>query len=700
MKRLLLFLFIILGYGWVHAQNEEEQLLIFRNTGEVNLLYSNEVDSIVCSCLDGDSLLHDDFVSQIFYAKDTTLVVPIAEIDSVAFGHRNVTKYKENVRQLIATDLCYIIRYDETAIYYRSDTPSGILPFVGQKLFYGEMDDTFPIGLCAKVTAVEKTAENIKVSVLEVELGDVFEELFFAGRVYPEAVTISRAGNGARSTHALEFPCKLEMGDLGNINISGRVTVSADFVVQPLKHYYHASIVMDTDVGFDVDLAIDKAEYSYENEIKTFHFPNIATVLHPQLTIGAFSEINAELSFNYSMRRNYHQAWEWTRKGDVNSFVNLAGNDTGTPENKARIDVTCKGNLYFGPQFIFELNTLLSAVGVRFKTKLGPEVESEVGMGLILSLSEEYSPDLYAKAELNIATKLGLSGHTFTRNLFTDEENVYEFFSLSNKWGNRTFSLFPAFEETRAVEMQRVKGNVALSVATKSGNEIIRDVETGFEIVNEETKEVVDSSFVKTIVAEKNEMQGVAENFTIPASIYDPDKLALRPVFHYAGHTIRAAKANILTDVHIQPLVGLITNGMNTVVLGYPMIGSMVLDSTYYNIGNYMPVNIGDTVFVSPSSITTGIFITLDEETSLIGTWSGDLNGKRTVLSFSNDGTGTYKQGELKTFKYQLNYPQSGDIVLYMDDETSQVYILYSLIDSELILKPKKQNVYYTFTKQ
>ena len=91
---------ITLLCGNVYAQTENDQLLVFRNTGEVNLLYSNEIDSVVCSVYDKDSVVHDEFVTQVFYTQDTTLVVPIAEIDSVAFGSRNIVEYKDNVRLL------------------------------------------------------------------------------------------------------------------------------------------------------------------------------------------------------------------------------------------------------------------------------------------------------------------------------------------------------------------------------------------------------------------------------------------------------------------------------------------------------------------------------------------------------------------------------------------------------------------------
>lgn len=699
MKRLCLFLIVILNVGVAHAQNEDEQLLIFRNTGEVNLLYSNEVDSIVCSCMDKDSLLHDDFVSQIFYAKDTVMFVPISEIDSVAFGQRNVTKYKEDVRQLTANDITYIIRYDGEAIYYRTDTPSDILPIVGQKLFYGEMDDIFSIGLCAKVTNIEKMSAEIKVSVSDIELEEVFEELFFAGRVQPEAITLSRR-TGARSTD-FEIPCKIDLGENGSIDLSGHLEMNTDFVVRPLKHYYHANIITDADLGFDIALKIDD-EFSAEDEIITFHFPNIAAVLHPQLSISSFIEINAEVALNYSMRRFYHHEWEWTRDDGINTFKNKTGEDSQSPQDKAKIDVTCDGNIYLGPQIIMEFN-VLSAVGTRAKIKLGPEISSEVSMEIIEELSKEYNPELYAKGEINFATKLGLSGHTFTKNILSGEETEYDIFNVSKKWGNVTHKIFPDFKATKAVEMKHEKETVKVSTATTSTEEIIRDVETGFqielEIEEDKTEEVLEQIFVETILAEADSTQGVDTVFVVPETKYEPEKLVVRPIFKYAGHTILADKAKILTDNHIQPLLALMTDGVNSVLSGYPMIGSTVIDSTYYNIGNYMPVPSKNPAFGPKNPQIVGIFISSQEEDMLIGTWNGGVGGKATTIIFKEDATGSYEQGGKKNFEYRMNYPQSGDIILYMEGETPKVYALYSLTGNELVLKPKNQNIYYTFTK-
>lgn len=692
---------ITLLCGNVYAQTENDQLLVFRNTGEVNLLYSNEIDSVVCSVYDKDSVAHDEFVTQVFYTPDTTLVVPIAEIDSVAFGSRNIVEYKDNVRRLSAKDISYIIRYDGSVIYYRTDTPADILPSVGEKLFYGEMDDVFPIGLCALVTSVDKTADAIKVSVTDIDISEVYEKFFYAGSIQPVAVSMSDGGKATRSTHTFEIPCKISMGDLGSISVTGKVSVDAEFVVQPLRHYYHADFEVNTGFGVDSKLNIaNKKAYSIDDVFATFHLPNIAGIIHPQISIGAFAEVNAELAFNYSMKRNYINRWEWTRIDGVDSFVSHGADDTANPNDKAQIDVTCNGGLYFGPMLTIELNTLLSAVGVRGKTKLGPSVKGEVGIGLIQSLSEEHNPQLYTKAQLDVCSKLDFGGYAFTRNIFTDQESEHKILGSVHSWGQHTFSLFPDFQMTRAVEMDRNNSNVAISTATKSGNEIIRDVETGFRIEDETTGEVLSVAFVDTIVAETDSMQGVSAEFMIPNTSYNAEQTIARPVFKYAGHTILADKARVLNDNHFQPILATMADGVNYFVTGYPFVGSTVIGDTYYNIGNYVPVVKYDKDFGQSPSIITGIYITKEEVSTILGTWKGTYNGQALSITFRSDSTGVYEQGVATPFTYKLNYPQSGDISLSLSDSVTKTFVLYSLTDNEMVLKPKDENVYINFTKQ
>ena len=136
MRRYVLFIMMLLGtFSSIFAQDDSGQVLIFRNTGEINLLFASEIDSIVCSSVKTENSNDEVVPSQLFYTKDTTLVVPVSEIDSVAFGSRNAIEPKENVRMMASEDSLWITGYDGDYVYYKGNTPDNILPKVDEKLF-------------------------------------------------------------------------------------------------------------------------------------------------------------------------------------------------------------------------------------------------------------------------------------------------------------------------------------------------------------------------------------------------------------------------------------------------------------------------------------------------------------------------------------------------------------------------------------
>ena len=113
-----------------------------------------------------------------------------------------------------------------------------------------------------------------------------------------------------------------------------------------------------------------------------------------------------------------------------------------------------------------------------------------------------------------------------------------------------------------------------------------------------------------------------------------------------------------------------------------------------------MPVVKYDKDFGQSPSIITGIYITKEEESTILGTWKGTYNGQALSITFRSDSTGVYEQGVATPFTYKLNYPQSGDISLSLSDSATKTFVLYSLTDNEMVLKPKDENVYINFTKQ
>ena len=689
---LLLMLFALGGIDAV-AQDENNQILVFRNTGEVNLLYANEVDSIVFSAYDKDSVFHDDFVSQVFYAQDTTLVVPVEEIDSVAFGNRDAIVFQPGAHALTAEELQYITLYDGNSICYAANTPKDLLPQAGDKLFYGGMTDLFPGALCVKVNSVTSGGTQHVVSVTPIPINEMFSQLFYAGTVSSQPVVAKR------STHQIQQ--EIHIGEQCNISISGTFQLDTRFVVSPLTSYYNAKVSVNTDMEFGTNLSLTDVEpYHYESdEFLQVPFSPILGVLYPSCSLQAFADLNAELAFRYNMRRQTANQWEWTRKNGENTFRTLGGSGDN-PADEAQMDITCKGEIFFGLQPTFQFSLPLDFAGARAKVRIGPSFSGEIGLGLLQSL-QTYDPEMYQKGELDATLKLDFTGSVFHRQWGFGEESETNIFQYSFNLWEKKLPLFPDYKATRAVQLYQPENKV-LSVSAKTDTPLLRELETGFEIVDV-AGTTVDSVFVEQpILAGQTEMQGFTTEISLPHAD-EGQELFMRPVFHYAGHTIRARQVSVADGCHIQPFTAYVSNGASTFISGWPYIGSATVDSTLYNIGAHLPVQVADTVFSAPAPLTTGLYLDAAQQELLPGTWEGDVDGTTRQCTFADEANGSLTAGDGSTrreFRYALNTPQSGDIQMrFADDETVSTITVIMLNSETMRIKFKGNNESYLFTK-
>lgn len=692
---MLLLSAMLLGTVTATAQTYDEQVLVFRNTGEVNLLYNSKIDSIVCSRLDADSVMHDNVVTQVFYTADTALVVPMAEIDSVTFGCRNETVVKDGVRMMTATDSTWIIRYDGDNVYYRKNTPADILPREGEKLFYGKRDRLFPVGLVAVANSVRLDNDEYVVNISDVELAEVFDRLFFAGRIEETesqqavACGMRRAPVDKNNTLAVD----LKIGDYFDIIGKDEFGINGTVVANGLTGYFS----LEADVSNDFELTT-KAKIEKGNEIKDEH--NITTlplgvyaiVFTPELKFDAFASIKAELSANmrYLRTTNVHVSYLHERWGKepVLRVTDYDGEDNGT---QSQIDMTCNGEFYAGVRTGFDFNILRESTGARLTLSLGPSFESEFGVGL-LNKTDSYDPDIYAKATLNSSVKLLAEATLYVRDKFLwGEDRIYPMFSFERKFLRRTLDLFPRFSQTRAVGVEEAARST-VTMATKSGNDIMHEVETGFRIETEQG-EGVDSIFVDTIASGSDMVQGVSAEIDITEKVAPEARktLRIRPVFHYAGHTVAARHATLMSDMMLQPMVFGQTNGAVTYLSGMPFSGSAVNDFTLYTAGPYLPVSDRDTVFTKPKPVSTGVFIDEVPGARLVGTWNGTEAGTEVTYVFNDDGTGQMTMASSApssiTFSYVLNSPQSGRILLQPDGDDGKVKVLSVVSINESVLQ-------------
>lgn len=694
MKRLHLIIYMALVCLGLHARESDpgEQLLVFRNTGVVDLLYTNEVDSVVTRDTE-----------QVFYAKDTVLVVPFSELDSVAVGNRNQMVFHEGVRELTnSVDLPWIISFDGTSIFYRLDTPSDILPEVGMKLFYGldgqkNEKSIFPYGLCSKVVAVTMEDNCIRVDIEIVEIDEIFIRLFYAGELIQNRPVASKRKKAERYvSEELEANIPIPLGDYGSLDINGTVKVSGKVVtdIRWRKRYYHADLDLDYSIGFDVALTSDDSEdidvdfYDADKIIASVY-----KVLDLSAAIGAYVEAKAELSVSAGMKRSYHRKLIWTRQNGEDSFEFFNPNPEEPYKNEARAELTLDGRLSFGPVLRLDFGVVGKVLGARAKLKLGPEIEGKLGLG-ILRIMRNYTPQIYGTSELTVGSRIKLEGFGIHRHyLVWGDVDEHKFLELSYPFAQQSWRPFPEYQHTNAVASTNLQPSI--NIATNVVNPPITDIEMGFEIVDPQG-EVVDSMFVDTILAEPADTT-VAQTFEaelpLPPTIKheDLEGYTMRPIFRYAGYTISAAPVGIKKDVLLQPYTSTQTNGAMTFISSGPFLDSTVADSTLYFLGTWMPVPLKNNIYQQGKdkpAIVVGKHIDETDADLLIGTWQGQIGDEALTLLFEEDGTGKYND---LTFHYEVNSPQTGELLLTFEDAPSRVFQVISINETQLTLSDKSR---------
>lgn len=696
MKRKVILLLIAISTFFVaSAQDRGEQVLVFRNTGEINLFYSNQLDSIVLSKYDADSILHEDNVSQVFYDADTTMVIPISEIDSVAFGSRNEIKLYDGVRIIDDDDFEYIIRCEGNTIYYKNSSPSGILPKVGERIYSEGCEGLMSGGVAAKVESVVSNGTEIVVVLSPVDIQEIFERLFYAGDIkeMPENVR-KLIRKGAPKT--LSIGVNIDAESYGSISANGSMTFNGSAIVDIFRHYYKVDASLDFDIDFGMTLSADEcSSLNLEKKVLSVDLPTIYGVIKPTISLSGFLDLDADLSFKYNLTKHYSRRVIWERNNGVNTWQFPNDQDSDDGNTTAQTDLTLNGSVFFGPEVTLDFHVIGDFVGARAKIKAGPEISGEISMGMLQDL-QTYEPTAYGKADLDANMKL--SAETFLLNkerwIWGDEVET-KLLSFEYKWLEHKLHLFPEFSQTRSVSAvsKEAAQTKVISNTTKSDTDIERAVEVGFQIVDT-NENVLDSIFVDSLQAHTEEVRGFQSEMTV-AKNTDTNDLFVRPVFHYAGYTIPFDKVGVKDDIQIQPVVFAMTKQETRILSGYPYTGSVKKDSTLYTQGPFQQFYKRDTVFVKESNPSV-VVNSIDKE-KLIGTWVEDVESDQMTLTFNADDTAVLN-GHNGT--YRVNYPQTGEVCIFMNDDEYFIYSIQSLTETALVIFDKDTRKNHTLYKQ
>lgn len=703
MKKLLLTTLAALSFLLsVAANTPHKQLLVFRNSGEVNLFFTDSIRTIIIE--ENDSLGR----CQVFTTHgDSRHFIPVAEIDSVAFGGRNKIEIKPNVRILKDDiDIPYITFFDGVSLMYNPSTPSSILPSVGDLLYYDKITELLPVGICAKVVSINNGSDKISIGIETVDPSEIFSEFFFAGDASdPDVQRLARSVSRLKD-------CK---GNLVNfsVDVSGfksNIGVGYEFtemVFNVLKHYYHVKCTLKPKTELDFNFKLDDTE-TFEKKYKeqTINLSPIAGIFVPSFDLAFFLKISASLDFNYHMLHEYSLIYEWTRQNGVSTFTapSVMTGDNG--KNEARAQLMLEGDIFAGLEVAARFGLIGDLAGVGIRVNAGPRFKGEIGLGVLQQLSQNYSPELYAKGDISMSL-IGLQSQLFAyyktfNSILGNNLEITPFGpSLSTDFFKREIHLFPPFERTTATAVN----SSSIASRTEVAEPIVYPLNVGFNlepVAEDQTpSEPLSTAFLDEMLsADNDEAIGLAYGFdlnSIPSgSTVSPERTVVRPLFKYGDYVVKAEHSGV-SKSSFYSYFSHISSQNASATGGAWDVRSKTSNGTCYLVGNYTPRIKSNPLF----SYMGGVGIAMPAEqlqSSIVGKWEGVMDDENVTLTFNDDSTGAMSES---LFDYSLNKPQAGDVKITFTD-SSIPNITLTIIDltpNTLAVKKKGKAQTYTLNR-
>lgn len=473
MKKKIYILVIAICSLFVHNIHAEHTFYVYQNTGVIDAFFTYEVDSIVYSNLDLDSVWHETSQVQEIWTIDSVYRIPLEIIDSVSFITPE-TEYKEGVINMSDNLMDYLIRCDSMTLFFRGNTSVDILPEIGDKIVTTEMNDILPSGFVGEVLSVTLDNNEYVVVCTEVALTDVFETYYSVSSVYG-------FNNQERVHHRL--PAHIDRGSLdftlgpyvwdlekeGNVVIVDNSDLAINYeknmslIISPTFHiktfliigggegvYFDYDIIGDFKIEEKVSFTGD-ISYSKELSLVTFKAPVAAFVdfyIEPGLSIE--SQLTASLDI--SAMQNFKM-----KIGDDFSSV---GKDVLKPVSSLRLEssnfevVGCvDGEMAIGAYLKcgFQIKDK-SIAQISVTGTLGHQIKG----GAVLYKSELESAyedtKLYKRLkneriEYNIFGKTNLSASAFADKFEVDYDLPFTFSKNIETW-----NIVPEFNEVSFVE--------------------------------------------------------------------------------------------------------------------------------------------------------------------------------------------------------------------------------------------------------
>lgn len=398
MKKLHLIILLVSVAMSSLAQTVGEAFYIYRNDGEFNAFFRDEVDSIAYSNYDTDSIYFDEAVMQVVYTQDSIYRIPLAAIDSVGFVQPE-TILQPNVVKMAQKGLIdYLRSVDGMSLLFDKSMPQELMPKVGEVLLYTDFDN--PLlneGFVGKVLQSRKEKDVILVECDSIyDLFDVFEQLISVEKITDaeEYAKSRRRVEGewtsSRNTRNFNLGFSRDLPGKGNsISLSGSLdgTYIAKVIYCFTRKERYISLWVDHDwqYGAHFNLKHELGDFGtvFGPAISTpaFRFPAVAPIFKFQISGVPFAkgEGNVEIDFSLNSPKHSYVTRKEFKNGHYSAWThrkNLDEDDVPSIEISGSLD----GSIHAGCMVDFWLGLDLGIKGIaKASLKLGTGLDFYIG---------------------------------------------------------------------------------------------------------------------------------------------------------------------------------------------------------------------------------------------------------------------------------------------------------------------------------
>ena len=356
----------------VHAQDvQQNAIYCYRNDGDFDAFLHMDVDSITFSCIDLDSVVHDDVVVQEVWTPYQVYRIPIVAIDSIAFRAPE-KKYCDGVFFLTDDHVPYITNVDTLNIMFDASIPEHLCPSVGNVVVSESSEGLLEDGFAGRVIRLEKNSEGLNVLCEEVELNDIFDQFLFICKCATDEEASDEENlylKPIRRTSTIDIdktiPIELptvNIGDLGaegeespiKIQYQPKMDIACLVKVQKnkpaiAKITFQHSHALNLHAEYELKKEFTKEWWFKKKDIR-IHIPikAVDAVIKPYVNFGAFVDINGKAAFEYTFpmvifKHTFGMDYNEAREDRV-QFIN----DSEFTYEDPTVSLSLDGSLAFG----------------------------------------------------------------------------------------------------------------------------------------------------------------------------------------------------------------------------------------------------------------------------------------------------------------------------------------------------------------